>query len=313
MQTVLFFQKSDWNKHQICSMLNGLGMKYELRSGFSNLVAICESNQAVNNILTDRKIIAINYDNTAQAAEKYARILDANISKIVPLSELLDKERNLSFDLSNFGFMLIGGVPIEHLYNLVRQSRFGDNIDILSESDCTDIIDNSNVSEDIKKLILDIFALRACAIHLISRLHNNSDTLAQYSSVFLLSFVTRAQYEKLMLLVAKIDSTISYKRLDNSKKIKSTFVKESETSNLEITKHLRDFIINLELLDDNYRTPEVHKLGRILGLISQGYYSSMINEVLSFQNEANFLFIEVCNYIRQTNSQPKVIPSSSEL
>ena len=127
--------------------------------------------------------------------------------------------------------------------------------------------------------------------------------LAQYSSVFLLSFVTRAQYEKLMLLVASIDGTISYKRLDNSKKMKSTFIKESENSELEVTKHLRKSVANLELLDDNYRTPEVHKLGRILGLVYQEYYSSMINEVLSFQNEANFLFVEVCDYIRETNIQ----------
>jgi hypothetical protein len=164
---------------------------------------------------------------------------------------------------------------------------------------CGDIIGCVQIPERTRKLILDFYALHGTAYLIMIQLQSKSDMLLNYSQVFLLSFVTRALYEKLMLLMACIDPGLDYAKLEGGKSMKRKFVEQSKRGNLDLTKKLSEHLEDLELLDDYYRSPEVHKIGRLMGLVYNGYQISLLNEVCSFFNTANHFFIDICKFLRQ--------------
>jgi len=43
----------------------------------------------------------------------------------------------------------------------------------------------------------------------------------------------------------------------------------------------------------------VHKMGRVLGLVHNGYFQSLLNEVLSFQNQTNHYLIRVRDFVKK--------------
>ncbi|MBW1732426.1 MAG: hypothetical protein JRJ75_16370 [Deltaproteobacteria bacterium] len=102
-----------------------------------------------------------------------------------------------------------------------------------------------------------------------------------------------------MLLLAKLDGNLDFAALDKSKKMKTTFKKQAQRSTFELTREFSDLLEDVELLDDNYRTPETHKMGRVLGLTYNGYFGTQVNEVLSFQNTALKAFNRICEHIRK--------------
>jgi len=301
MKTILLFRKGEWNKHNVTELLRPLSIKCDIRSGFGHLLAICDSRLDWRSLTASRithTIIAVDYDHSSGMAGGSAFVVNSKKAETIALEALLDTEPNLSFDLRNFGFLPASSAGIGKLYDSIRRVRFGRDVDVLAASDCSDIIHDSNVPVEIRKSLLDVFTLRACALYTVGKLHSASNALSEYSSVFLASFVTRAQFEKLMLLMARIDEALDYKKLDSSKKMKATFAKQAASSQFPLTKRLLGLVADLELLDDNYRTPETHKMGRILGLVNSQHFGTMLNEVLSFQNDANNFFMDVCRHIR---------------
>ena len=312
MEPIFLFNRSEWNKEAVEEFLDTLGIEYKLRYGFSHILAVCKKPEGISrenldltyfsyvkNRIPSSGILGVWYDAEKRAVSTKAILVKSKEINRVNLESLLKERNNIEFDLEHFGFIPTGGVDLEELYENVRSSnRLPRQVDILKSSQCSDILSSPTISDEIKKIVLDLFALRASAVLITVRLHDPSDVLSQYSQIFLLAFVTRAQFEKLILLLAKLDETLDFQDLDKSKKMKTTFRKQAKNSNFDLTKKLSAILEDVELLDDNYRTPETHKMGRILGLTKKGHFTSLLNEVLSFQNTADGLFQDVCEYVR---------------
>ena len=136
----------------------------------------------------------------------------------------------------------------------------------------------------------------------MTRLKSEDVIVAQYASVFFLAFVTRAQYDKLMLLVAEIDDEVDFKSIDGASKRKKTFKNQAIKSTFPLTAKLFKAIDSLDMLDDNFRTPETHKMGRTLGLILSGHYRTLYNEVFAFFNQGNQIFKEICEHLKNSKN-----------
>lgn len=313
MQVVFLFNRNEWNKRSVEDFLDALESEYRLRYGFGHILAICskpigneieELNlDAISHVkgkIPKSGVLAVWYDlEKSQVSSVALRIKSDSISK-VGLEDLLKEKNNIDFDLVNFGFIPTGGEAIESLYESIRSTtKLSDKVDLLKASECEDLLNSKSMTDDIKKIILDFFTLRASAMLISMRLHDPGDVLCEYSQILLLTFITRAQFEKLILLLAKLDESLDFHVLDKSKKMKATFRKQAKNSSFDLTKKLAGSLEDVELLDDNYRTPETHKMGRILGLTKKGYFGTLINEVLSFQNTANDFFNDICNYLRE--------------
>lgn len=301
MNIVFLFPNGSWNKKTVSKYLESINLTYKLRVGFGHLVAVSEESLNRSQLTAPQRCYVVGYDNEKRLAQKTGYEISEDGFLPVPISELIDSVPDLHWDLQNVGFPLRGGVKLEDLYDAIRSCEVAPNreADILSASECRDIVADDRIPGTIRKLALDFFTLRATAILTATCLTGSNDPLRQYATVFLVSFVTRAQFEKLMLLVAYVDPALDYEVLDKSKRMKATFRKQASQSTLDLTKRFWNVVESLELLDDNYRTPETHKLGRILAIVHKGQYTSALNEVLSFQNTVNNFFWDLCNYLRK--------------
>ena len=82
--------------------------------------------------------------------------------------------------------------------------------------------------------------------------------------------------------------------------MKSSFLKEAVKSNDPITKEFLHYITNVEILDNSFRTPEIHKLGRIFGLLNYdiNVYDSLFNEISAHFNYANIYVAKIIKLLR---------------
>ncbi|MBW2044101.1 MAG: hypothetical protein JRI96_04350 [Deltaproteobacteria bacterium] len=212
MRPVFLFKRTEWNKKTVTEFLDAMKMDYDLRYGFSYILAIiCEKSGFLNaknldsGAMADVRdkippsgILCVHYDSKRRMVSTKALLLNKDAASPVDLDVLLKGKNDIEFDLANFGFSPMGGARVEDLYKSIRSSdRLSPKVDILAASECEDIINNPRISEDIRKIVLDVFTLRAAAILVALRLHHTGDVLSQYSEIFLLSYITRAQFEKL--------------------------------------------------------------------------------------------------------------------
>jgi hypothetical protein len=140
--------------------------------------------------------------------------------------------------------------------------------------------------------------LRAAALLLMLKLQDKTNILKQFTTLFSVSFTARAQIEKLILLFAKIDPNINFKRIDDSKKVRSAFYKQALSSSMPLTIKFSRFLEDVQLLDEKYRNPEIHKSGRLLKIVHSGYYTNAMNEVLGYLNKVNEFYVDICDILR---------------
>lgn len=295
---IIFFPKEHWSVRSVSEYLKDQSIQAELRSGFSHIVAICNyfDPESVK-YLTDNPFMVFRYDYEKKLVCKGVVCIDKKKSTMENVDELLNKPNNIQFDLENFGFVPIGSSDIVKIYEDLRAIKLSPEIDLFKTIDCGVVVKNGLIHESVRRNALEIFALNAAIMQAMLAFHEKYNLLGQYTSVLTLSFLVRAKIEKLMLLFSKVDSMLDHKALLNSKKVRSTFLKQAKKSGLVLTQKFAYFLQNVDILDEQFRNPEAHKSGRLLNLVHNGKYPTLINELLSFHNESNGYYRDLLDII----------------
>ncbi|MCK4781748.1 hypothetical protein KAS79_02350 [Candidatus Parcubacteria bacterium] len=282
---------------------------YELRSGFSHILAVFD--KIDEGLLPDSKeeVLCVRYDKKAEAAKNDIMTIREQHRSTQSLSCLALKPNNIIFDLRNFGFYPKSRKKLAEIYDDVV---FDGNPVMLEPYQCRDLIENEQLDNEIRKYLLDIYIFIASGIQiLVTMEQGKAHALKQYSIILSNIFITGAKIEELIFLVARIDSSLEYyKKLKKAKRIRSVFLKNSGKTELKIVKKLRNIVEDYELFTQKFRTPEGHKKGRMFPLISEGYYGTLFNEIMSFNNALNGLFGEIVAYLKsETQDSKKFLPS----
>ena len=305
---ILLFSYNYWSKEKVSDYLVKSGVTFkpkQLRSGFSHLVFINSNNISIEPTSIEPIIILeIDYEKQMLLPDKAYLIVD-NTRKVFDLPYALDNDTtNFLFDVKNFGF-----IPNTNSDFFITTKNINELLlklpqNIPDDFDLTEIVLNDKIDNNVKKILLDIVGL--IAAHLYNQIiHTNSKDIQaiyvqRYSALITSTFVIRAIIEKLILLIAQLDEDIEYRKIVDSKSMKSSFLKEAVKSNDPITKEFLHYITNVEILDNSFRTPEIHKLGRIFGLLNYdiNVYDSLFNEISAHFNYANIYVAKIIKLLR---------------
>jgi hypothetical protein len=207
--------------------------------------------------------LSLLYDSGSQFVAKTAIEIGPAGHTNVNVQALLDDQDGTGFDLRVFGFSPAPNNADTRQYHRAFRASAQHNAlpyDILFTEEAETTLVTSLAPEP-QRLFIDILTLRA-TVMLVAKRMWGKDMLAQYSLVFLLAFTVRAQIEKTMLMFAHLDPALNYPQLDASKKIRSVFLRQARGSSWEPTLRLAALLESVDILDDMYRSPEIHKTGR---------------------------------------------------
>jgi hypothetical protein len=316
MNELFLFPKEEWSKGKIVETLNSYGFKIrpqDLRSGFNHLILVNTEAIRITDIETVEKIIIINYDTKTESVEKDAYIIENKEFKSFNIEPLLSEDpTNIIWDIKNFGFYIKPNKDINRIYSLINSTKYPGVSGYLKEIEIKELIEIEGLDLNLKKLLLDIYALKASLVRTtILYTENNSkdnheqNFILKYTTIFTLTTISRTILEKLILIIGLIDKDLDYESLIGSKSIKRTFIKTGSKSIEPLTIELLKHITNIEILDENYRTPEIHKISRLLGMLSEckgEIFGSILNEIFSFQNWTTQFFKKICNKLKEENA-----------
>jgi len=299
MKTILLFNKKYWTVLTINDYLEKEKC-HEIRSGYSHIIVVLDKIDEKTLPDSDKEILCIQYSKKDEAAKNDIIRIKGRHRVVESLAHLALKPNNIIFDLRNFGYFPKSNKGLVAIYDDVVLDG---NFDMLKIYGCRDLIECENIDDEVKKYLLDIYVFIASGIQILITMNSKDHVLKQYSIILANIFITGAKIEELMFLVLKIDDqTGYYQKFKKAKKgLISAFLGNTSNSKLEIVRKLRDIAENYELFTDKFRTPEGHKKGRIFSLVSQGHYGTLLNELLSFINDSNALFVDIVNYLRKEN------------
>lgn len=308
---IALFPKDKWSKEKIVTILKSHGHSIsssELRTGFSHIVLVQSDDVDFSELKSQDKIIIVSYDQKDKILKKIGFLIEGNEFKKLDVEyEISNDKTNFIFDIKNFGYRPLGIGDFKTTIQNINNSHEGYLLQLLKTFDCEDLIDKEDIPVQARKLIVDIYGLIAASFEVQLTLHasfkkdDSNNYIKFYSSILCCTFLVRSEIEKIILLVSILDPAIDHKSLQGSKSIRRSFRKMAENSSLDLTKELVRELSNIEILDDNYRTPEAHKMSRIFGILnnlSRETYGTLINEVISYLNWANQFYKKLCDGLR---------------
>lgn len=300
------FPKTHWNKAkvvQFLSVLKGSHKSNQIRTGLTHLVFInIDDIDLEPTIVEPVYVLVMNYEKQYLLTDRSFLFRNNTVEKL-NLGDALDNDTtNLLFDIKNFAFIPKSNSDFEITVKNINEFLQKMPGNIAETFDVSPLIRSEQINSNVKKLLLDIQGMLA-AYMCNSKVYFSEKPesyVQRYSTIITSAFMARAMIEKLILLVALIDSELEYDKIQGSKSIKSSFIKQAGKSKNELTSDLLHYLPNVELLDDNYRTPETHKLGRIFGLLNYDLkvFNSLLNEVSTHFNYANGFFAMILKYLR---------------
>lgn len=301
MKTILLFDKKIWDIRNVKEYIKG--NEYGVRFGFSHILVVFNNFDCKDLTKSNNEVLCIEYDKKTNSALNECFLIKDGKQTSKKLKNVLREESNAEWDLKNFGFLPQDQENMNSLldiYSTIIESPISSNADMLSNFDCRDLIANEDIENKTRKHLIDVFGLIAAGFQIIVSMQENINILKQYAGILACVFIARAKFEKMIFLVSALDTRGGYydKVVGGTKKLKSTFLRHSKDSKLPITARLQVIARNFDHFDEQFRTPEAHKNGRLFPLISDGHYNTLINEVLSFENELNQFFGEVVGYMR---------------
>lgn len=308
---IALFPKSKWSKEKIEALLKSYGHSIsssELRTGSSHLVLVQSDEVDFSELKSKDKIIIVSYYKGDKSLRKVGFLIENNELKTFDVESYVKNDKtSFIFDIMNFGYPTMGTGDFKTTVQNINNSHDGNVLSILKVFNCEDLIDKENIPIQARKLIVDIYGLIAANLEvqvaIFSRFkeEDSNNYIKFYSSILCCTFLTRSEIEKIIQLVSILDPAIEHKTVQGSKSIRRTFKKMAEKSTLDLTNELVHELSNIELLDDNYRTPEAHKMSRILGILnnlSKETHGTLINEVISYFNWANKFYKKLCDSLR---------------
>jgi hypothetical protein len=286
MKLVLLFPTSQWKKRDAEAFVNNAHLVGEFRVGFGHIVFITDSDRGLLPPSAPNCVLCIEFDHSNRALKTDGVELSPSGSRDLQVASLIAEPNNVAFDLQNFGHVPVPSGDVDVLYDAFQKAAEANGLtaEMLLMPFAQAAFPRLQ-GREVKKLLLDVLTLRATGVLVAKHLNGTGeDPLLQYAQILSLTSAVRAQIEKTMLLLAMLDPALNYQRLDNSKKIRSVFLKQAKDSTSPATKRFASFLESVDLLDDKYRNPELHKNGRLWGLVTSGHAGSILNEVLAFFN-----------------------------
>jgi hypothetical protein len=286
VKLVLLFPNAQWKKRDAEAFVNDAQLVGELRVGFSHIVFITDSDRGLLPTVAPNCVFCIEFDHSNGTLKAEGVELSPSGSREIQVASLIAQPNNVAFDLQNFGHAPVPSGDVDVLYDAFQKAAKANGLTAeMLLMPFAQVAFPRLQGREAKKLLLDVLTLRATGVLVAKHLHGTrEDPLLQYAQIFSLTSAVRAQIEKTMLLLAILDPALNYKQLDNSKKIRSVFLRQAKDSTSPATKRFVSFLEAVDVLDDRYRNPELHKNGRLWGLVSSGHAGSILNEVLSFFN-----------------------------
>ncbi|MDF2387222.1 hypothetical protein JMG10_37560 [Nostoc ellipsosporum NOK] len=97
----------------------------------------------------------------------------------------------------------------------------------------------------------------------------------------------RAVWEKLIGLAVLLERPVDFNKVQGAKSVKSEFIKRFENSQNLVTQLIWDYLHSIVIFDEQFRTPELHKTGRIIHWATHEQYAVESNRVLAYRNDLN--------------------------
>lgn len=298
---VAVFEKASWTKPLVVEFLQGASLDADLRMGFNRILALLPL-ECLDSFPRSaaRELVLLAYDWEENTGSTEARRIGPQGASPFDPTELL--ETGLLFELKNMGF-----VPIDSGDLQVHQEALARGVASLGKAAPVARVDGAEAALALdldgrpRRLLLDCLVLRASAIQILMWGANSNEKaeLQHYTQIVSVTFLVRAQTEKLMLLCGHVDPELEYERL-TGKRVRQKFLDMARGSDLEVTKRIAAFVEGISILDENYRTPEAHKTGRNWGLVCSGYHESLSNEVMGYLNELQPLVSSVCEELSRS-------------
>lgn len=96
----------------------------------------------------------------------------------------------------------------------------------------------------------------------------------------------RALWEKLIGLAVLIERPDHFDKI-RARGMRSRFIKEFRNAKNPVTKYIWDYVHSIELFEERFRSPELHKTGRTIWWASQEKLGEETNRLLAYVNDLN--------------------------
>lgn len=316
MKQLLIFNKDIWNAREISVFIkknfkiNEIKIR-NLHHGFNYLIYI--NDKIIDNIQIQpqKEIIILNIypkkDRFEYLEDESSCIIINNSKTLIKNKILLEKNHNLLWDIINLVPPYRDKIDLVKLYDFIKIY----NKTVIDELNCKEIF-SKKYRYSIQRKLLDILSLINSNILVYLSLGKQREkfVFVDYAIFFSLVVIIRAQMDKIALLIADIDSNIDYKKLKKEWKktnsLKNSFIKLASSSDDIMTKEAIDLLKNADILEDNFRTPEIHNIGRSLELVYLGYGEKLANIVYGYQTDILNLLKKIIIYIRNNEKRFEV-------
>ncbi|MEE9510133.1 MAG: hypothetical protein V3V81_06535, partial [Candidatus Bathyarchaeia archaeon] len=107
----------------------------------------------------------------------------------------------------------------------------------------------------------------------------------------------RAFWERLIGLAILVDRPEEFDKVFSNRRTRRAFKREFASSKNSVTKLIWDYSHSLDLFENKFRTPELHKIGRTIRWASKKRLSGEINRLLAYQNDLNRLIRQIVEIV----------------
>lgn len=173
-----------------------------------------------------------------------------------------------------------------------------------------DLDSRITMPEDIRyklqKILIDIKTNWFALDYDLTRLAYNSDESAasrfkRYMHITNAVVRIRTIWEKLMAFGVLLERPWEIDNILSARKVKSAFKKRFKDAKNPITKKIWDHLHILDIFENRFRTPELHKTGRAILWASEEKLGEETNRFLAFRNDLNRLLRDIIIQILNKN------------
>ncbi len=245
--------------------------------------------QGIPYVISSKQIVACNEKN-----KDFNKLMqDAHLS--------LSKEKKID---------KIPSLTLEEINNLCNNFYANDTNFDMSFLNIEEIYYSININDiykhKLKGLLIDIKIIWTAINYDTFQLANNTEDLAEqkfkrYIYINNLIVRIRALWEKLIGVAILLEQPYNFDKILSSIRVRKRFINECKDSKNQIVKIIWDYTHSLDVFEERYRTPELHKIGRTIRW-STKKLGQELNRLLAYRNDLNYLLRKVVNLFKGYNN-----------
>ena len=222
---------------------------------------------------------------------------DADFKKLMDDAHLVIKER-ISEELPNLSYQ-----EIDQLINEFSQTTFKFKpVEINIEK----IVKHINIEKEHENRLIHVlvdiksiwYAMEYDFIQLANYVSETSNhRFKRY--VYINNIITRIRslWEKLIALAILLELPTQFDNILGARRVRTRFIRMFKDNNNPIIKKIWDGIHSLEIFEQKYRTPELHKIGRTIWWASKVKLDQEVNRLIFHRNILNRILREIMELI----------------